>query len=125
MRKQEGLSWVESLMAIAVLGIVSAIAVPKLVGINDSLTNKAKAQAVDAVKTAFAHVIAEEQRYPEVVELVEYVDADGAKAVENGIQVRINEQPYVVLTYSDINCRSTDYTARTNDVVRCIGDIIQ
>jgi type II secretory pathway pseudopilin PulG len=123
MNKQAGLTWVESLMVIAVLGIISGVAVPKLVGMSNHMTNTAKKEAVEAVKSAFAVSIQETQRFPDVTELAEYVDAEGVKPTENGIQVNINGDNYTVATLSSTECLKDEPTQGVSDIVRCIGDI--
>ena len=124
MKYEKGLTWVEALMVIAVIGIVSAIAVPKLVGLSNNAESVARMQAEEAVKTAFAQAIQENQQFPDLVELSEYVDADGVQPSGNGIRVDIHGDAYTILTYSGIDCLSTDRTGDVTDTVRCVGDLV-
>jgi len=119
------MSWVEVLMVLAVLVIISAVAVPKLVGISNQSQQLAQSEALDAVKLAFAVSIQENQQFPDVIELSQYVDADGVLPVDRGIKLSVSGDSYTILTYSDAECRTTDRTAATTDTVRCIGDIVR
>jgi len=125
MKKQAGMSWIEALMVIAVLGIISAVAVPKLVGLSSSVSERAKSDAVAAVKSAFASAIQQQQRFPDIVELSEYVDAEAVKPAANGIHLRVHGENYTVLTYAGIECQSADRTGSVTDTVRCVGDIVK
>ncbi|MDH5228772.1 MAG: hypothetical protein OEZ58_01620 [Gammaproteobacteria bacterium] len=123
MNKFYGMSWVEAFMVLAVLGLISMFAIPKLIGLNNEVQMRAMVQAHEAVKTGFAYAIADQQRFPEIQELANYVDADEVHAADEGVNLTVDGYQFVVRTYIGETCLVDELTASESDVVRCIGAI--
>jgi MSHA pilin protein MshA len=128
-RQQKGFTLIELVMVIVILGILSAIALPRFVNLQDDALEAAKRGMSGAVKSAHAIAIADLRGFPTVLELggdngvteEGYVQGEGVLAVGTGIQVDINGTNYIVPTYTDTTC--TTATANTGQAVQCVGSI--
>ncbi len=123
MDKQAGMTLIELVMVIVVLGILAAIAAPKFVDISDDAVTVSKSGALGAVKTAFAVAIADNQKFVDVVTLVSYIDDTTAIASKGGIRLTINGVYYTVGTYTDGACKTA--THATSDIVKCVKEILK
>jgi len=120
-KKEQGFTLIELVIAIVIIGILAAIAVPKFIDLSDEATTAAKKGMSGAVKSSHSIAIADLKRFPTNTELATYVNGDGISAAATGISVNIDGNAHTVLTYSDSNC-STPITA-TSETVQCVGDI--
>jgi MSHA pilin protein MshA len=122
MNKVKGFTLIELVIVIVILGILSAIVVPKYVNLQSSALTAAKAGMSGAVGSAFAIAIASANgTYPTVTQLATYVSGANVTAVGTGVQVVISGTNYTVPTYTDSVCSSA--TAAVNATVQCVGVI--
>ncbi len=127
MRKQSGFSLIELVMVIVILGVLSAIAIPKYVDLGDTATDAAKQGMVAAANSAFVISIAEPLigNFPTVTMLAN--NLQGASIIigeaneGKGIRVVISGANYLIRTYTESTC--TTATADNTDTVQCVGDI--
>lgn len=121
MNKEKGFTLIELVIAIVIIGILAAIAVPKFVDLSDDATDAAKKGMSGAVKSSHAISIADLKRFPSNTELATYVNGEGISAVATGISVTIDGTAHTVITHSNSNC--TAPITATTDIVQCVGNI--
>lgn len=121
MNKQQGFTLIELVMVIVILGILSAIALPRFVDLQNDALTAAQAGMSGAVKSAHAIAIADLKGFPTVTELATYVQGEGVAPAAGGIDVVINAISYTVPTYTDTTC--TTATTAVGDEVQCVGSL--
>lgn len=124
MNKQTGFTLIELVMVIVIIGILAAMAVPRFYNATNDALLAAQDGTVGAVRTAHSLAIAEFRRVPTVTELAARVVNDGTPAtpVATGVQVSINNQNFIVQTFTDNTCTSA--TAAAANSVNCVGTIV-
>ena len=122
MNKQSGFTLIELVMVIVILGILSAIALPRFVDLQSGALIAAKKGMSGAVKSAHAIYIAENKDFPPTpAALAAYVQGEGVTDAVDGIVVTIDTSTYTVPTYSDTTCGTA--TTAGSPTVRCVGSI--
>jgi len=117
--KEKGFTLIELVIVLVILGILSAIVVPKFVDLSSDAMTAAKKGMTGAVKSSYAIYIAENRTSPTVTQLA--TDIQGGTAVAAGIEVNIDGTNYTVPTYTDSSCSTA--TTAVGDTIACIGDI--
>ena len=120
-RNTGAISVVEIIMIVMVMGLVAAVALPRLSSMQrDTVLSK---ESLDMVKSSYAAAIADLMTFPNNDELKEYVDASRVRISEDGdsILFSIEATDMRVSTYSDGDC--TMRTSSMYQPVQCIGDI--
>jgi MSHA pilin protein MshA len=121
MSKAKGFTLIELVIVIAILSILSAIAVPKYIDLQSAALIATKAGMSGSVKSAFAIAIAENRTYPTVTQLASDLSGENVLATNIGVQVTISGDNYTVPTYIDTGC--TIGTTSVNNTVMCVGSI--
>ena len=122
MRNNKGFTLIELVIVIVILGILSAVVIPKYVDLTGSALNASKAGVSGGVKSSLAIAIASlNGSYPTVTQLGTYVTGQNITVVPAGIQVSINGNNYTVPTYTDSSCTSA--TSNASNIVQCVGSI--
>lgn len=117
--KQKGFTLIELVIVLVILGILSAIIIPKYVDLSTEALTAAKSGISGNVKSSFAIYIAEHKTNPTITQLA--ADIQGGTAAATGIEVDIDETTYTVPTYTDTSC--TTATTAVGDSIACVGDI--
>ena len=123
MNRVKGFTLIELVIVIAILGILSAIAIPKFIDLSTDAEDAAKRGMSGAVKSSHAIAIADLKGFPTVTQLGTYVNGEGIVAVAGGIQVDIDGSTYVVPTFTTSSCAAADVTTGVGDTVQCVGTI--
>ncbi len=117
--KQFGFSLIELGIVVVILGIVSAMVVPKHLDIASNSLSAAKLHAAIQVKSAYSITFMEQGRNPTLSELATNVQYGSANV--SGVGISIDDTTYTVRTYTNNAC-STATTANSN-IVKCVGTI--
>lgn len=123
MQKAKGFTLIELVIAIVIIGVLAAIAIPRFVDLSGDALVASKKGMSGAVKSAHAIAIADLKTFPSNLQLADYVNGAGVSAASNGISVTIDGNPHVVRTYTDSNCSIANVSTDAGDIVQCVGEI--
>jgi len=116
-----GFTLVEIVLVLVIIGLISAVAIPKYIDANNKKHISQENYASGSVRTAWVVAKADVKQKPSVQVLATYVQAEKVIANSNGILFQQNGNEVLVPTYIDDNC--TEPTRTTNDKVSCVGSI--
>ena len=119
--KEKGFTIIELVIAIVIIGILAAIAIPRFVDLSGDALAASKKGMSGAVKSSHAIAIADLKAFPSNTDLATYVNGEGISAAADGIVVLIDGTAHTVKTYTDPRC--TVATGALTDIVQCVGEI--
>ncbi|MDH5219077.1 MAG: hypothetical protein OEX19_15345 [Gammaproteobacteria bacterium] len=122
MKRQSGvISVIEVLMIVMVMGLVAAVALPRLTTMQrESVITK---ESTEMVKSSYAAAIADLLTFPNSSELKEYVDASKVAVSDEGDSLLFNIEAVrmTVDTFADADC--TVKTSSMYEPIQCVGDV--
>ncbi|MCI0505630.1 MAG: type II secretion system GspH family protein [Gammaproteobacteria bacterium] len=120
-KRKSGFSLVELVLVLIIIGLLSAVAIPRYIEINSEQEAADKQQISGSVKSALVIAQADISASPTVAALASYVQADQVRITNSGLLLQQDGKSYMVPTYADRNCSSP--TSAASDMVKCVGDI--
>ncbi len=124
--KQLGFTLIELGMVIVILGVLSAIAIPKYANVGDEALAKTKLAMVGNVKSALMLTHVEFGRAdPSTSELAANVQGsvlNTSNPSQHGLDVNIDGTTYFIPLYEDFECTIPVITG-SDLFVQCVGDI--
>lgn len=122
MRKMKGLTLIEAILIVVILGVLAAVVVPKYISVKELAVDKAKNSVTHAVRNSLI-IASIKHAYPTITDLVDYIAGKNhVRAVGSGVLVTIDNKNFIVQTYKDTECK--DPTTEVNNTVKCIGSIV-
>jgi len=116
-----GFTLVELVLILVIIGLLSAVAIPRYIDSNNEKQMSEKNFINGSVRTAWVVAKADTRQAPTVTMIAAYVQSEKATATNDGIVLQQGGQSYRVPTYLDENCSIP--TQATGDRVACVGSI--
>jgi len=118
---KSGFTLVELVLVLVIIGLLSAVAIPKYIEANNKKQISQENYASGSVRTAWVVAKADIKQKPSVTVLASYVQAEKVNVTNEGIMFQQNGKALLVPTFMDDNC--TEPTHSPNDQVACVGSI--
>ena len=119
--KKSGFTLVELVLVLVIIGLLSAVAIPKYIEVNSEHEVAEKTQLSGSVKSALVVAQADISASPSVNTLASYVQGEQVQVTSSGIVLQHDGESYMVPTYVDNNCSNPTNTS--SDMVKCVGNI--
>lgn len=119
--RHKGFSLIELTMVLVIIGLISAVAVPRYIQRSTHNLITFKQNIGKSVKSAMVIAQADNKSLPTVRLLASYVQGEKVTAGTSGVRVTIKGSSYMVPTYTDEQCKSA--TTSIHDRVHCVGSI--